>query len=372
LPQHDTDASTDVDLEQARLELERLLIDGPFAMAYGMSEGVPHDVMMQLRGEPDRPGSVVRRGFPPALGGGALPADTLGSGRQELAQWITSRNNPLTARVIANRIWQYHLGRGLVSTPNDFGLRGQPPTHPELLDHLASELIRSGWSIKALHRRILLSATYQQSSDSPSHSDGDTIRLEDLYAKCSLRRLSAEEIRDAMLLVSGLLDSSIAASHPFPSPLTWGYTQHGPYLAVYGHRYRSVYLMSQRIKRHPFLSLFDGPDPNATTAERRGTTVPTQALFFMNDPFVHEAATAWSARLPAAHESLNAWLTLAFCQAFGREPTATELSEAEAFMSQYARVSSAGHADDGGQNRQAASIAYLRALLGSNEFLHVD
>ena len=117
-------------------------------MAYGMAEGTPHNVRMQLRGEPDQPGAEVPRGFIKALGGGPLAAETTGSGRLELAQWLTRPENPLTARVMVNRIWQYHFGRGLVKTPNDFGVRGLPPTHPELLDHLATQFIRSGWSVK--------------------------------------------------------------------------------------------------------------------------------------------------------------------------------------------------------------------------------
>ena len=144
--------------------------------------------------------------------------------------------------------------------------------HPELLDWLAAEfIIRSGWSIKAMHRTILLSDAYQR-------------------AAFPRRRLDAEEIRDSLLFVSGDLDSTPGGPHPFPDPKTWGFTQHAPFAAVYDTNRRSVYLMTQRIKRHPFLALFDGPDPNTSTASRQTTTVPPQALFFMNDPFVHSRA----------------------------------------------------------------------------------
>lgn len=368
-------------------DLERMLIEGPFPMAYGMAEGVPHDAPIQLRGEPERLGVTVERGFPVALGGGSLPKDVQGSGRAELAAWITSRDNPLTARVIANRVWQYHFGRGLVTTPNDFGLRGQPPTHPELLDHLATELMRADWSLKSLHRLILQSATYRQAAATSPEAltlapnmegikpDANaTMNPEDMYASFALRRLSAEEIRDAMLFVSGLLDESIDGPHPFPSPLHWGYTQHGPYSAVYDHDGRSVYLMTQRIKRHPFLALFDGPDPNATTAERRNTTVPTQALFFLNDPFVHRAAEAWWQRLTLGDVRTESWLTPAFRQAFGRPPTEAETADATAFIAEYASAVAANGSESTSARDPVttAHIAYLRTLLASNEFLHVE
>ncbi len=152
------------DTRALRQELETLLAEGPFELAYGVTEGTPRDARIQLRGEPDKPGDEVPRGFLKAIGGGPLPKTASGSGRLELAEWLVSPSNPLTARVIVNRIWQYHFGQGLVRTPNDFGLRGQPPTDPDLLDYLATRFVQSGWSIKALHRLILSSAVYQQAS----------------------------------------------------------------------------------------------------------------------------------------------------------------------------------------------------------------
>jgi hypothetical protein len=315
---------------------------------------------MQMRGEPDQLGNEIPRGFIKVLGGGPLPAETAGSGRLELAEWLTRPDHPLTARVMVNRIWQYHFGRGLVKTPNDFGVRGLLPTHPELLDHLATQFIRSGWSVKAMHRLIMLSATYQQASISD---------VTDLYDSFPRRRLSAEEIRDSILAVSGELDSTPAREHPFPSPVGWGYTQHGPFSAVYDHNKRSVYLMTQRLKRHPFLALFDGADPNATTAERLTTTVPTQALFFLNDPFVHAKAEAWAARLVAADDDDSERIELAWRRAFGRGPTEIERAEASEFLAAYRTVLAAAKMD----NVEVRSLAaYLRTLIGSNEFLHVD
>ncbi len=364
--------------QQAAEELNSLLTDGPFAMTYGMAEGTPHNVRTQLRGEPDKPGDEIPRGFIRALGGGPLPENTPGSGRLELAQWLTRPENPLTARVMVNRIWQYHFGQGLVKTPNDFGVRGLPPTHAQLLDHLATQFVRSGWSIKAMHRLIMLSATYQQSSvehpesgseRSPAFQQSRASETADFCSYFPRRRLSAEEIRDSILAISGELDRVRAMEHPFPSPITWGFTQHGPFNAVYEHNKRSVYLMTQRLKRHPFLALFDGPDPNATTADRLETTVPTQALYFLNDPFVHTKADAWAGRLLAVVPSDQQRIEQAFRLAFGRSATEDEQREAEAFLAA-CRAELVGISQDSVDRRALA--AFLRTLVGSNEFLHVD
>jgi hypothetical protein len=354
--------------QQQLLELKSLLIDGPFPLAYAMAEGTPHNERMQLRGEPDQPGEEVPRGFIPALGGQTLPEETSGSGRLELAEWLTQPENPLTARVMVNRIWQQHFGRGLVKTPNDFGLRGQAPTHPDLLDHLASAFLRSHWSVKAMHRLLMRSATYQQASVAEEvQGPADPV---DLYASFPRRRLSAEEIRDAILVMCGELDATPGEGHPFPEPISWGFTQHGPFLATYEHRKRSIYLMNQRIKRHPFLALFDGPDPNTTTAQRLATTVPTQALFFLNDPFFHENTERWAARLQAESPDPQQWIEEAHRRAFGRLPSAREREEAAEFLTAYrAELAAASQPEP---HDSKALAAYLRTLLGSNAFLFVD
>jgi hypothetical protein len=359
-------APTGIDGDFELQELQSLLAEGPVALAYGMADGTPHHVRIQKRGEPDQLGDEVPRGFIKVLGQSTLPPDVKGSGRLELAQWLTRPDHPLTARVMANRIWKYHFGRGLVKTPNDFGVRGLPPTHPELLDHLAAEFVESGWSIKTLHRRIMLSATYQQSSQVAEATATDTT---DLYARFPRRRLSAEEIRDAILAVSGQLDRTPAREHPFPSPVDWAFTQHGPFSAVYDHSKRSVYLMTPRLKRHPFLALFDGADPNASTADRLETTVPTQALFFLNDPMIHAKAEAWAARLRAARADDLQRVDLAWQQAYGRLPAEAERAEAAEFLAACRTELAAAKVD---HVEPLALAAYLRTIFGSNEFLHVD
>lgn len=400
-----------------RQELEQVLALGMHPMAYAMAEGTPHHVRLHRRGEPDQPGDEVPRGFLRVLGGGPLPGEVQGSGRIELAEWLTGSANTLPARVIANRVWQYHFGRGLVKTPNDFGIRGMPPTHPELLEHLADELVRSGWSLKSLHRVIMLSAVYQQAclasaEDTNTARDatnaGDTgagdssgsaentgspgnvgatgnneavsqsvesrRTPQDLYVGFARRRLSAEEIRDAILVASGGLDNTPGTTHPFPAPTTWGYSQHAPFTAVYDHSKRSVYLMTQRLKRHPFLALFDGADPNATTADRLITTVPTQALFFLNDPFVHALADQWAANALGGLSVVDRgeparWIDLAYRSAYGRLPDDVERSDAVDFVRGTQAELASGGAD---QPDRRALAALLRTLLASNEFLHVE
>ena len=385
----DQQARIKAEAEAARRELETLLAEGPFPLTYGVTEGTPRDARIQKRGEPDQPGDEVRRGFLRVLGGGPLPAGTGGSGRLELADWLASPDNPLTARVFVNRVWQYHFGQGLVKTPNDFGTRGQRPTHPELLDHLATEFVRHGWSIKGLHRLILNSAAYRQRSQysviSGQSSVGSapddcpiipgTTRAAGLntdslttdhFSPFARRRLGAEETRDALLFVSGGLDATPGEGHPFPAPTGWGYTQHGPFSAVYEHNRRSVYLMTQRIKRHPFLALFDGADPNASTAERRTTTVPTQALFFLNDPFVHASAEQFARRVLAVAEAEPDRIVAAYRLALGRSPEPVEAREATAFLARYRQALPAD------VPTTAAWAAFARVLFGSNEFLTVD
>ncbi len=370
------------EVAKASRELTDLLVEGPCDMTYGVVEGTIHNARLQMRGEPDRPGDEIPRGFIKALSGGPLPPDTAGSGRLEFAQWLTRADNPLTARVLVNRLWQYHFGRGLVTTPNDFGVRGQPPTHPELLDHLATWFMQSGWSIKAMHRLIMLSATYQQAGPNSVTPDQSPVAMAELnrgslktdarnteYSFFERRRLSAEELRDAILAISGELDPTAGRGHRFPSPVTSSYSQHGPFSAVYDHNQRSVYLMTQRIKRHPFLALFDGPDPNATTADRRTTTVPTQALYFLNSPFIHEKAEKCVTRLRSTSPDPAEQVDLAWRLTTGRAPTESERGEAADFLSAYrTELLAAGHTNA----EPAALAAYVRSLFGGNEFLHLD
>ena len=301
---------------------------------YAVAEGAPHDAPIQKRGDPKNPGPVAPRRFLQILGGQPLPADCKGSGRLQLAGWLTDPKNPLTARVMVNRIWQHHFGEGLVRSPNNFGKQGRPPTHPELLDYLADRFVRSGWSVKAMHKLILLSRTYQMSSTDNEADRAIDPNNEGLW-RYERRRLDAEAIRDSLLAVSGALDRTPAEAHPFPPANTWGFTQHNPFQAVYETNRRSVYLMTQRLRRHPFLALFDGADPNASTAQRNTTTVPTQALFFLNDPFVHDQADRFAARLLRGAADDAGRIDLAHRLAYGRPATLEETRAGELYLRKY-------------------------------------
>jgi hypothetical protein len=338
-------------------------------LLYAVAEGKPHNARVQLRGDPTMPGPEVPRRFLTLLGGQLVPPGA-GSGRRELAEWVSSPKNPLTARVLVNRIWQHHFGVGLVDTPNDFGTRGSPPSHPELLDWLAANFVESGWSVKRLHRLIVHSAAYQRASSFADPGQGALGRLDPdnrLLGHFSRRRLQAEEIRDALLAVAGELDRSPGGPHPFPVVSTWAFTQHAPFQAVYEHTRRGVYLMTQRIKRHPFLALFDGADPSSSTPRRHTTTVPTQALYFLNDPFVHARSATLAGQLLDLPD--RARLERACQLLLGRPARAEDHAICAKFRTAYlADLPEPPSAD---RQRQAWS-AWLRVQLASNEFLYVD
>jgi hypothetical protein len=340
--------------------------------AYAVAEATPANARIHIGGEPGSAGDEVPRGFLEILGGQTLAADAAGSGRAELAQWLTDpKTNPLLPRVIVNRLWQHHFGAGLVRTPNDFGLRGARPTHPELLDYLASELLRSGWSLKALHREILLSSVYQLSSTSePRHAAIDPAN--ELLWHHPRRRLDAESIRDAVLAISSELDQTTGGAHPFPPQDQWRFSQHAPFVAVYPTSRRSVYLMQQRLKKHPFLALFDGPDANVSTASRLPTTTPIQSLFWMNDPWMHEQSERFAQRIVREAADDVQRLERAFGLLYARPPRDAEREIALAHLAQArAKVRAAGITLDADETRLCwCSLA--RVLLASNEFLYVD
>lgn len=339
----------------------------PPEQAWAVAEGEPHDVPLHVRGEPNQLGAVVPRGFLDVLGGQKL-ADPTQSGRLELANWIADPSNPLTARVLVNRVWQHHFGRGLVGTPNDFGARGGAPTHPELLDHLADWFVKNGWSIKALHRLVLLSNTYRQSS-APREMAAKADPENRLLWRQNRWRLDAEALRDSLLAAGGTLDLRASESHPFPPQGEWSYSQHNPFQAVYASNRRSVFLMTQRIQKHPFLTLFDGADPNASTPRRVPATNPIQSLYLMNAELVHASSAGLAARLrdqplPEAADTAHRYL-------LGRPATSSEAVRAREYLTQaQLALGRAGVAEE--QHREQALASYIRALLASNEFLYVD
>lgn len=306
--------------------------------------------------EPVEPGFLsVMDPRPARIDRAGVPANSTGR-RTALARWITDRNNPLPARVIVNRLWQQHFGTGLVASANDFGVLGERPSHPQLLDWLASELIRSGWSLKHVHRLIVTSATYGQAPARP-RADGsapDTRRLEGF----PLRRLDAEQLRDALLAVAGEVDT----------------VRGGP--AVEGSRpRRSVYTRVLRNRRDPLLGAFDSPEQFCSTARRNNTTTPTQALLMMNSEFVEDRARTLASRaLREAGPTPDDRITFLFRTTLGRRPNASELESTRSFvtaaLARSERSASSGKVPYRPDRQAWTDLCH--ALLNSNEFLHVD
>ena len=323
--------------------------EGPLAMAI-QEGGTPdslfpgfQDVPVHIGGRYDRLGQVVPRRMPVFLAGSNQPAIATGSGRRELALWVASKDNPLTARVIVNRVWQHHFGQGLVRTPNNFGVLGDGPTHPRLLDWLARWFIDEGWSLKKLHRLIVTSATYQQSSQvtrAVLERDPDNR----LLTRMPLRRLESEPIRDAMLAVAGDLD-------PQPG---------GPAEADNGVPRRSLYIQTRRFDRNEYAMLFDCANPEQSVAQRTVSTTAPQALFLLNNAFVLRRATALAARLAAEVPTDGpARIQRAYALLFGRSASLQELAVATDFLA-------------AAPNREQGWRDYGQVLLASNEFFHVE
>lgn len=278
-----------------------------------------------------------------------LPAST--GRRTALANWLTNPDHPLTTRVIVNRVWQYHFGKGLVGTSSDFGRLGEKPSHPELLDWLATEFVEQGWSLKSLHRLIVSSTAYRQSSRNPSPGKARESDPENrLIWRAPTRRLDVEPIRDAMLAVSGEVDRGVG----------------GPAVELSEPR-RSVYTKVVRNSRDPLFEAFDAPDGSNTTPQRIATVTPVQALLMINGKWSLARAKGFAARLRREAETDQDRIALAYRLAFGRPPNSTEPAEALRFLREQTGKSSGrtdGEAD--------ALVDFCHALLNSNEFLYVD
>jgi hypothetical protein len=303
---------------------------------------VPHEPRVFLRGNPSNLGERVPRRFLGVLSGPNRMPFRDGSGRLELARAIVDRNNPLTARVMVNRIWMHHFGNPLVGTPGDFGTRSDPPTHPELLDYLATSFMDNGWSIKKMHRMLMLSRAYQQASfDLP---EGKRLDPENaLLWRMNRRRLDFEATRDSLLAVAGSLDGTIGG----PSARD---------IVSTNATRRTVYSFVDRENVPGLYRTFDFPSPDATSPKRETTTVAPQALFMMNHPFVLHAARKLLQRPDIAGEKdLERKIDRLHRVLYGREPTARERSLAHQFLT------------DG-----AAWERYAHALLMANEFSFVD
>ncbi|MBL8810652.1 MAG: DUF1553 domain-containing protein [Planctomycetaceae bacterium] len=317
-------------------------------VAHSLTEGTLRDVPVYIAGDPHKKGPIAERSFPVVLTAGQRePFQSKGSGRLELANAIASRNNPLTARVIANRIWAGHFGQGLVRTLSNFGQLGERPTHPELLDYLAVELMENGWSLKKLHRTILLSATYQQTSD--GNAANSELDPENRFLwKMNRRRLEVEPWRDSLLAVSGQLVRELGG----PSSELDG-----------GNRRRTIYGAVSRHRLNDLLRLFDFPDPNITSGERSVTTVPLQQLFVLNSDFMVNQSRALAERLNREASSDDGRVDRLFALLFGRKPTDDEKNAAMGFLQSK---------ESDPSDRLSRLEQFCLAMLGTNEFAYVD
>jgi hypothetical protein len=368
--------------------------------AYAVTEGTPLQSQIMIHGDPTTLGEEVPRGFLQELGGGPLPPDTKGSGRLELANWIASKDNPVTARVMVNRLWQGHFGRGIVATPNDFGSRGLPPSNQALLDFLATELVAKGWSIKAMQREIVMSHVYRLST--ADIAANDDIDPDNIYLwRHTRQRLDAEEVRDSLLADSQLLDKSPAGPQPFPPQSEWNWEEQNPFnpnLADYENDRRSVYMLVQRSVKHPYMTLFDGADMNTSTAQRNSSLTPLQALYFLNAAFPKRCADHLAGLLdnsePAAAQvttqkvSRNltprtsskttadsgagqSALDRAFLIIYGRLPDKAEQERTSQFAQQVATVYQQ-HGDPPEKAQQEALSHLIQAMFSSNEFMFIE
>ena len=299
----------------------------------------PQDMALEVRGNPNRTAQIVARRFPAVFEKDVPLRFSHGSGRRELADALFTHARDLVARVIVNRIWAAHFGAGIVGTPSDFGMQGERPTHPELLDDLAARFIQNGWSFKWLHREIMTSATYRQDSGAPLATDPEL----KLHSRSRRKRLDVEQWRDALLSASGQLDLKMGGA-PFD-------------LGALSDKRRTIYGSVKRRELSDILRLHDFPDPVTHSPARIPTTTPLQQLFTLNSPLMIEQSLAMARRLATECPGSVARVERAYLLLFGRQPNHGEIRLALEYV---------------GSGEESAWQRYCQALMGSNEFLFID
>lgn len=340
--------------------------------AMGVSEGKTTEAAVLRRGNHQTPGKIVSRRFPTILAGsGASTLPDRQSGRLELANWLVQPNHPLTSRVLVNRVWRWHFGQGLVRSVDNFGLLGEKPANPQLLDWLADHFVNSGWSIKSLHRLILLSSTYQMSTTYDARAAGldpDNRR----HWRMNIRRLEAEAIRDSLLAVGGILDQKMGGSllHVKNREYLFDHTSKD------GTRYdslrASIYLPVIRNNLYDVFQLFDATDATVINGDRSTTTVATQALFSMNSPLVLQASENLATRvlqLPAQDDTARLqWL---YETAYGRPPTQRELNRCIAALANFEEQLRPQESAAEERRRRVWSLL-CHVIVSANEFVTVN
>jgi hypothetical protein len=341
------------ELDTVKSAVEALKKTAPpmYPVAHGLAENGSTDLKVYVRGNPAKQGDLAPRRFLRIVAGDEPAAFKKGSGRLELAEAIANKDNPLTARVMVNRIWQHHFGKGIVITPSNFGQLGERPTHPELLDYLTADFIDSGWSIKALHREIMLSATYQMSTEADKENAAIDVDNRNLW-RMNRHRLDIEAYRDALLAVAGQLDPKAGGPTVDLRPSE-------------NHR-RTVYAKISRHDLDGTLRLFDFPDANITSEKRTETTVPQQQLYVLNSPFVAERARGLAARVRAGDGDDASKVRQAIFLAYARPATDAEVALALKFLQ------GTDPTEENGRNQLDRWQRYAQILLASNEFITVD
>ena len=334
-------------------------LDKPYEIM-SVTEYPTEDLRVHLRGDYQTLGNTVPRRLPPALAGMVQPQmPSSQSGRLELARWIASDQNPLTSRVIVNRIWRWHFGRGIVSTPDNYGELGERPSHPNLLDHLALQFIHSNWSIKSLHRLIMNSATYQQSS-----SSNEMARKKDpdnkLFARWKIRRLESESIRDSVLSKSKLLDLKGGGS--MLSAKKHKYANRGKLSEHIKSNKRTIYLPVMRSSGYDGQNAFDFPDPALLNGNRKSSTVTPQALFLMNSDLIHRSSTSLAnIILEQSEKSIQEKIKWTIYHLLSRPAEDKEIQIASEFLNSYSN-----------NDLKSAWSAFTRGILASNEFIYIE
>ncbi|MCY2963871.1 MAG: PSD1 and planctomycete cytochrome C domain-containing protein [Planctomycetota bacterium] len=362
---------TKVALKKLRDELAAFQKAGPeLPSAMGVNEDAVIDVAVHLRGNPLKLGDVVPRQVPVAFRGIEPPKFTpMESGRRELAAWLASPQHPLTPRVIVNRVWRWHFGKGLVRSVDNFGLLGETPSHPELLDWLAERFVADGWSLKSLHRLIVTSSVYRQAS-TPA---GEALQRDPenrLYSRADVRRLEAEEVRDALLASSGHLDRTVGGSLLKVENRAYFFDHTSKDLTDYTSDRRSLYLPVVRNNVYDLFQLLDYPDAAVPSGDRATTTVAPQALLMMNSDFVMQSADRLADQL-LAHSSVDAervrelWL-----RTYGRAPSEGEVASSLEYLGELDKALAAGNPATPETRRQAWGVL-CHTTLAANEFIYL-
>jgi len=361
--------NTVAELKQLRADLKKLedaAPEMPSTMGVTDSTNVVKTMPVHIRGSHLTLGKPVPRGFPQVMQVASLRAEMpeQQSGRLELARWLASQEHPLTARVMVNRIWRWHFGQGLVASTDNFGILGDRPSHPELLDWLARKFIAEGWSVKAMHRLIMSSAAYQRATKPASDARRSVVDPENrLLSHFPIRRLEAEEVRDSVLFVAGSLDRTMGGKTIPVKNREFFFNHTSKDATTYDSPRRALYLPVVRNNVYDLFEQFDFPDPAVPNGNRNATVVAPQALLMLNSGLVGKAAEKFAATLQSTASDDTRRIELAYLKAYARPPTTKELARAKKFL--------AGFKPDSAASPSAWAVL-CQSLLAANEFIYLQ